>query len=352
MSKKGFLLYFLVATVLVGCIKDPKHDNHNDGHTHVNLNVPTGLPEMEIPATNPLTQEGIALGRKLFFDPILSADSTQSCGSCHNPQDYFVDDEERFSVGIDGIAGKRNSMPLFNVGYAKNFFWDGGAPTLEDQAIDPVVNPIEMHNTWQQAVSDLNNHPLYPSLFQNAFPTSDSIETKYVVRALAQFERTLLSGNSKFDQEKAGTYTYTAAEARGRDVFIAENKGDCFHCHSFGGTFTDFEMRNNGLDLVYNDSGRYNITGNINDIGKFKTPTLRNIEFTAPYMHDGRFTTLVECINHYNFGVKNHPNASQLLTTAPQGRMSAQDVADLIAFLKTLSDYDFVNNPDFQDPNQ
>jgi cytochrome c peroxidase len=349
---KKILIPFLIATIaIVGCIKDPDHGIHNDGHTHVNLDVPPGLPEMEIPTDNPLTAEGIALGRKLFFDPILSVDSTQSCGSCHNPKDYFVDDEERFSVGVDGIAGTRNSMPLFNIGYSKTLFWDGGAPSLEDQAIDPIVNPIEMHNTWQKAVADLNAHPDYPALFQAAFPTSDSVETKYVVRAIAQFERTLLSANSKFDQEQAGTYTFTDAEARGMDVFIAESKGDCFHCHSFGGTFTDFEMRNNGLDLVYADSGRYNITGNRNDIGKFKTPTLRNIEFTAPYMHDGRFKTLLECINHYNVGVKEHPNASPLLTTLPKGRMSAQDVSDLIAFLKTLSDYEFVNNPDFQDPN-
>lgn len=351
MYRKIVLTFIALSVILLACIKDPAHNVHNDGHSHVNLDVPPGLPEMKIPASNPLTVEGIALGRKLFFDPILSADSTQSCGSCHNPKDYFVDDELQFSEGIDGIFGNRNSMPLFNVGYGKNFFWDGGAPTLEDQAIDPVVNPIEMHNTWKKAVADLNSHPLYPSLFSVAFPESDSIETKWVIRAIAQFERTLLSADSKFDQEKAGTYTYTAEETRGLAVYIAEDKGDCFHCHSFGGTFTDFEMRNNGLDLVYADSGRYRVTGNIGDIGRFKTPTLRNIEFTAPYMHDGRFKTLRECIDHYNTGVKNHPNASPLLTTKPKGRMSEQDISDLLAFLKALSDYDFVNNPNYQNPN-
>jgi len=351
MFRKIFFFIGIPIVLITACIKDPMHDDHNDGHTHVNLDVPAGLPEMNIPATNPLTVEGIALGRKLFFDPILSADSTQSCGSCHDPKKYFVDAENQFSIGIDGIAGNRNSMPLFNVGYSKSLFWDGGAPTLEDQAIDPIVNPIEMHNTWKKAVSDLQKTSDYPSLFEVAFPESDSIETKYVVRALAQFERTLLSANSKFDQNRAGTYEFTAQEQRGLDVYIAEDKGDCFHCHSFGGTFTDFEMRNNGLDLVYKDSGRYRVTFNPADIGKFKTPTLRNILFTAPYMHDGRFKTIRECIDHYNTGVQDHPNASPLVTQRPKGRMSEQDIDDLIAFLGTLTDEEFINNPAFQNPN-
>ncbi len=350
MLQKTLLFVFVLAAVLISCVKDPEHP-HKHVHDSINLNVPAGLPQMIIPADNPLTSAGVALGRKLFFDPILSADSTQSCGSCHNPKDYFVDDEKRFSIGIDGKAGTRNSMPLFNVGYGKNFFWDGGAPSLEDQAIDPIVNPLEMNNTWQKVQYDLNRHPLYPSLFKAAFPEMDTIETKWVVRALAQFERTLLSGNSKFDQYRRGEVQLTPQELSGMEVYTAEEKGDCFHCHSFGGTFTDFEMRNNGLDLVYKDSGRYRITGNVSDIGKFKTPTLRNIMFTAPYMHDGRFQTVAECIEHYNNGVQLHPNASPLLTTKPKGRMSAEDVSDLIAFLKTLSDYDFINNPAYQNPN-
>lgn len=350
MSMKRIIILFIPVILWVACIKDPQHTTSLQ-NTPVLLDIPAGLPDMEIPSDNPLTAEGIALGRKLFYDEILSADSTQSCGSCHNPADYFVDDEEQFSEGIDGFKGTRNSMPLFNVGYARNFFWDGGASSLEDQAIDPVVNPIEMHNTWKKAVADLNKHPEYPSLFQMAFPDLDTIETKYVVRALAQFERTLISGNSKYDKYKRGELDLTPSEKSGMEVFIAEDKGDCFHCHSMGGTFTDFEMRNNGLDLVYKDSGRYNITGNPADIGKFKTPTLRNIELTAPYMHDGRFATLLDCINHYNFGIQNHPNASALLTDKTKGRMKALDVQNLLAFLKTLTDEDFIKNPKFSNPN-
>lgn len=350
MFRRIILSVIVCSTIAFACVKDPSHESQGVRNTPVDLDIPASLPSMDIPADNPMTKEGIALGRKLFFDPILSADSTQSCGSCHNPQDFFVDDENRFSIGIDNIAGTRNSMPLFNVGYGKNFFWDGGAPSLEDQAIDPIVNPIEMHNTWKKAVADLQKHPLYPSLFAAAFPESDSIETRWVVRALAQFERTLLSGNSKYDQEVAGTYTFTPEEARGKEIYLAEGKGDCFHCHAIGGTFSDFEMRNNGLDLIYADSGRYNITGNLSDIGKFKTPSLRNIEFTAPYMHDGRFNTLLECIQHYNIGIKNHPNASPLLEKRTPGQLKSQDISDLIAFLKTLTDYEFLNNPDFQAP--
>lgn len=335
--------------LFAACIKDPSFKN--PAHTSVNLDVPAGLPEMKIPDNNPLSVEGIALGRKLFYDEILSADSTQSCASCHNPKDYFVDDEEQFSDGIDGIFGTRNSMPLFNVGYSKSFFWDGGTPTLEDQALDPVINPIEMHNTWKNAVASLNKHSDYPTLFKAAFADLDTVETKYVVRALAQFERTLLSANTRFDKYKAGEIELTAQEKRGEEIFISEEKGDCFHCHSYGGTFTDFEFRNNGLDSVITDEGRYLITGKTADIGKFKTPTLRNIEFTAPYMHDGRFATLRECIEHYNTGVRPHPNTSPLVATKVKGRMNTADIDDLISFLKTLSDYEFPNKPEFQKQN-
>lgn len=350
MFRKIYLGAFALVIVLAACQKDPFHPKAVN-HTTVDLDIPPGLPTLEVPASNPFTQAGIALGRKLFFDEILSADSTQSCGSCHNPKDYFVDDDLRFSIGIDGIAGKRNSMPLFNVGYGKNFFWDGRSSSLEDQAIIPIIDPIEMHNTWTKATTDLKNHPQYPALFKAAFPDMDSIEQIHVVKAIAQFERTLLSANSKFDKRQRGELTFSAQEQRGLEVYIAEEKGDCFHCHSFGGTFTDFEMRNNGLDLVYKDSGRYNVTGDPRDIGKFKTPSLRNVEFTAPYMHDGRFNTLRECIEHYNTGVFNHPNASPLITTKTKGRMNTQDIDDLIAFLKTLTDNEFINNPDFQNPN-
>ena len=338
--------FLLILFVVAGCKKDP----YIPVSTHAPVNLtPRGFPEMKIPDDNPSTEKGIALGRKLFFDEILSADSTQSCGSCHDPKDYFVDNENRFSIGIDKIAGTRNSMPLFNIGFSKLLFWDGSSKSLEEQALAPVENPIEMHNTWQKAVADLNKHPIYPSLFKAAFPGLDTIDKYYVAKAIAQFERTLISANSKFDQYRAGLVTLSAQELRGQELFVSE-KADCFHCHSFGGTFTDFEMRNNGLDLLYADAGYALVTGSNSDIGKFKTPSLRNIMHTAPYMHDGRFKTVRECIDHYNDGVQNHPNASPLLTTQPKGRLSEQDIDDLIAFLETLTDVEFINNPNFQRP--
>ena len=310
--KRNFVILFICGAILIySCKKEPEptlENNHTP--TLVVLDVPHGLPKVQSPTDNPLTKEGIALGRKLFFDPILSADSTQRCSSCHNPKDYFVDDELRFSIGIDNIEGTRNSMPLFNVAYSPKLFWDGNCPTLQDQAVQPVINPVEMHNTWKKAVNDLQNHPSYPHLFKLAFPAYDTIETILVARALAQFERTLLSGNSKYDKFRRGELQLSPAELRGENVFISEDKGDCFHCHSLGGTFTDFEMRNNGLDMVYKDSGYYLVRGNPADIGKFKTPTLRNIAKTAPYMHDGRFNNLLDCIQHYNFQINNHPNLS------------------------------------------
>ena len=347
---KKYALYIPIV-LFAACKIDPKSDlfdGHN--HTHYNLNIPAGLPPMNIPADNPMTVEGVTLGRKLFYDNILSANNSQNCGSCHQLKNYTVDSNMAFSTGVDGIQGTRNSMPLFNIGYAKNFFWDGGANSLESQVIGPITNPIEMHETMANVVDKLQKHPEYPSLFKKAFGT-DVISSKYIMYAVAQFERTMISANSKFDKWQKGEATLTAEEERGRSVYLDANKGDCTHCHSYGSTFTDFEFRNTGLDSIPVDRGRYMITLNNADDGKFKTPSLRNIAKTAPYMHDGRFENLLQCIEHYN---KNfHPNARNLageLKTAVKGRMSEQDVNDLVAFLNTLTDEEFIKNTALDKP--
>lgn len=320
-----------------------------DGPTPYPLVIPASLPSFPIPSDNPLTVEGVALGRKLFYDPILSGNNTQSCGSCHNQADGFTDHQLQYSTGIDGISGDRNSMPLFNIGYANNFFWDGGATTLESQAVAPIINPIEMHEDIGNALSELNAHAEYPSLFKKAFG-SDSVTISMVMKAIAQFERTILSGNSKYDRYVKGQATLTPQELNGLTVYRAAAKGDCTHCHTLGGTFTDFGYRNTGLDSIAADSGRARITLNPLDLGRFKTPTLRNIALTAPYMHDGRFATLQEVMDHYNTGFHYPVNLDPNLRAAVKGRMSAQEMTDLIAFLETLTDTEFLTNPAYGQP--
>jgi cytochrome c peroxidase len=341
----------LISAFLCAVIACNKQDDPapSTGPTPFPLTIPAGLPSLPVPSSNPLTVEGVALGRKLFYDPLLSGNNMQSCGSCHNQSHAFTDNNLAFSIGIDGIAGNRNSMPLFNLGYAQNFFWDGGASTLESQVVGPIINPIEMHEDLNNCTAELNTHPDYPSLFKQAFG-SDSITISMVMKAIAQFERTILSGNTKYDRYVKGQATLTPQEQNGLLVFQAAAKGDCTHCHTLGGTFTDFGYRNTGLDSIPADSGRARITLNPTDMGKFKTPSLRNIALTAPYMHDGRFTTLQQVIDHYNTGFHLPFNLDPNLRNAVKGRMSQQEMDDLIAFLLTLTDDQLALNPAYSHP--
>lgn len=307
-----------------------------------------------IPIDNPQTIEGIALGKKLFFDPILSNDNTLACADCHAPENAFTD-SDRFSDGVDGLFGNRNSMPLFNLAwnYDEKFFWDGSVFSLEHQAFAPVSDPIEMKSSWSQLEQELQEHSEYPNLFQQAFGIS-TIDSTLVTKAIAQFERTLISSNSKFDKFLLGEIELTQQELNGFDVFMDEARGDCFHCHGSDKNplWTDNIFHNNGLDETFSDLGLGAITGDPSDNGKFKSPSLRNLEFTAPYMHDGRFTSLEEVINHYSEGLKNSSTIDPLMKKVAQGGVGLiqQDKADLKAFLLTLSDSQFINNPDFINP--
>jgi cytochrome c peroxidase len=305
-----------------------------------------------IPFSNPQTVEGVTLGKKLFFDPILSGDNSQSCSSCHNPVNSFTDNSQ-FSAGVDGVLGNRNAMPLINLAfnYDDFFAWDGSEFGLESQALEPVENPIEMHNTWEQAVQNLQATSDYPELFQRAFG-NNTITKELVTKAIAQFERTLISGNSKFDRYLLGNETLTDQELNGFNVFMDETKGDCFHCHGSNNNplWTDNKFHNNGLDAIFSDLGLGSVTGDPSDNGKFKSPTIRNLAFTAPYMHDGRFNTLDEVINHYSEGLQNSPTIDPLMKKVAEGgvQITIEEKADLKAFLLTLSDSDFINNIAFQ----
>lgn len=306
------------------------------------LEVPAHFPAPTIPDGKTLTAEKIALGRKLFFDPILSSDSTISCGSCHIQGKAFADNS-RVSRGVENRPGTRNAPALINVVYGRSFFWDGSSPTLERQVLFPLESEFEMNSTVQQAIGRLQQHPEYPELFQAAF--DEGLTANALTDAIAAFERTLISADAPFDRFRAGdSAAMTAAQYRGMDLFFGE-KAECFHCHG-GFNFTDELFHSNGLDQTPLDNGRWRVTGVESDRGTFKTPTLRNIEHTSPYMHDGRFDNLEEVIDHYASGGANDPNKSPLIR---RFILSPAEKEDLIAFLLALSDPGFLVNPDFQE---
>jgi cytochrome c peroxidase len=334
---------------------------------------PANFPAIPIPADNPMTMEGVQLGRRLFYDPILSADSTMSCSSCHLPAGSFTDNKA-VSTGIDGISGKRSAMALINLGYIlpeDGLFWDGRSSTLEDQALRPVEDPIEMHNTWTNVVEKLKKHPSDPALFRKAFGIGDrtDITKELAAKAIAQFERIMVSsGKSKYDDFVNGNIdALDDEELDGKLMFFDEGKdynlpdAQCFHCHG-GVTLTGGKFFNNGLDSVgsldeFKDLGRFKVTGIQSDKGKFRAPTMRNIALSAPYMHDGRFQTLEQVIDQYNdngFGVVNEgaflnnigfPNGDGTYTG-----LNAYQKKAIVKFLHTLTDTTFIHNPDLQNP--
>ena len=332
--------------------------------TPYSLIKPTHFPNMVIPEDNPLTKEGVELGRFLFYEKRLSGDNTMSCATCHMPQNGFSD-ANQFSVGIDGIAGTRQSMALVNLGWENFFFWDGRSSSLEEQILEPVPNPIEMHQSWKDAVSKLNADVKYRNRFFRAF-NEEGIDSVKVSKAIAQFLRTLVSGESKYDvmykyensmtlnsNEQAILGTIDPEEWAGYDLFKSLNGADCFHCHN-GPLMQVKKFSNNGLmPNSINDLGRAHVTNNPEDNYKFKVPTLRNIALTAPYMHDGRFATLDEVIEHYSSGIHMSPTIDPLIEFGSQGgvQLDAQEKYLLKKFLLTLTDNNFINNPNFKDPN-
>ena len=346
------LIYF---TLILSCSSERLESETSYTPIPVNLNIPDVfqdriLPPV-IPSNNPLTEEGIELGKKLFFDKKLSVNGSQSCADCHKPSNSFTD-ARQYSIGIDNIQGTRNSMPLFNLAwnYDDRFFWDGRELSLERQVFDPITNPIEMHNTIANLVQELQIDSEYPEMFLKAFGT-EIIDSILIGKAIAQYERTIISANSKFDKYLLGETTLTIQEEEGFNIFMDEDRGDCFHCHGNENNplWTDNKFHNNGLDNNFSDLGLGAVTGNPNDNGKFKTPSLRNLEFTAPYMHDGRFSTIDEVINHYSEGLEDSHTVDPLMKMVLQGgvQLSFEEKANLKAFLLTLSDYDFISNPDF-----
>ena len=362
---------FFVVLLLVSC--NPDDDScpscpNEEGRTiegpydpqDYELDLPYWIASsMEIPEDNRLTVEGVALGRHLFYDPILSSDSTMSCASCHKQELAFTDGLAK-SKGVLGMEGTRSSMSLANVGlYSNGLFWDGRVETLEEQALLPVEDHLELNTSWDLVENKLREHPEYPQMFRAAFGISNTkdINRDLAVKAISQFERTLISGLSRYDRVKwLNEDFFTDEERLGIYLFevepINEHPG-CAHCHPIE-LFTDNDYKNNGLDFVddlndFEDLGRGPVTGNYYDNGKFRVPTLRNIALTAPYMHDGRFETLEEVLDHYETGGHGIENEDPNLLAFT---LSEEEKTALLALLNALTDTTFINNPAFSDPFQ
>jgi cytochrome c peroxidase len=338
----GILVYMLfTAMLLMGGFNACERDPIIPENFYV-LDIPPGFNYPDIPEDNTLTAERIALGKKLFFDPILSIDTSVSCGSCHF-QEFAFTDQSAVSEGVEGRLGFRNAPTLANVAWHPYFLKDGGSPTLELQVRVPIEDHNEMGFNMAELVNRLQEHPEYPELMEEAYGRGTSAFA--ITRALAAFQRTLISGNSPFDEYEYQGNTGAMSEAakRGMEIFFGE-EAQCSSCHS-GFNFTSYAFENNGLYLVYEDTGRARITGLSEDVGRFKVPTLRNVALTGPYMHDGSVQSLEAVIDHYADGGKGHENQSPLVKPL---NLTAGEKADLLAFLSALTDTDFINNPDFK----
>lgn len=302
---------------------------------------PMEFPEMQSTEGNELKKERIELGRRLFYDPILSSDSTISCSSCHKQELAFADNVP-ISPGVSQRLGNRNAPTLSNVGYNPTYLFDGFLTTLEKQALVPIEEHTEMDFNIVEVALRLKKSKHYMKASYRAYKREP--DAFVITRALAAFQRTLISKDSKFDKYLKGKDKLTTSEMNGKKLFY--DVLYCTKCHS-GFNFTNFSVQNNGLTPTPSDSGRMRVTRLEIDRDLYKVPTLRNIALTAPYMHDGRFATLNEVIDHYENGGGAHPNKSKLIVPF---KLSKSEKEDLLAFLATLTDYQFITNKKFSNP--
>jgi cytochrome c peroxidase len=366
----GLCIVVLWVFSLTACRKsDPRpEDNQVYSETPVKITsgVP-GIPDPVIPANNPTTQEGVLLGRTLFYDRKLSADGRISCASCHHPEKAFTDGLA-LSKGIRNQQTTRNSMALVNLAWVNRFFWDGRVRSLEEQSLHPIEDSKEMGNTLSNMVATLQADPRYPGMFTRAFNTS-TITPELVGTAISQFERTLISFNSKYDKYIRGETSFTPEELSGLALFSTHPNigtggttrgGNCNDCHSVGlfqGKSLDFQgFLNNGIQSSITDMGLQKISLDTADAGKMRVPTLRNIALTAPYMHAGQLNTLEEVLDHYNHpNLFSRPNVDLLIKEGTNIRfgnkslgLTTKEKSDIVAFLRTLTDTSFANNPSFR----
>lgn len=351
----GSLIIFILASISPILSTDKKSGiNENTPFIYPDLSFFPPLPT----SNNEPSIEGAELGRYLFYDPILSFDSTISCASCHRQEAAFSDAPKAFSSGMNGELMNRNTMPLFNLAWYPSFFWDGKAETIESQVFFPVRAHNEMNLNWVEAEKRINESVFYAEKFKEVFAVSivDSIS---IAKAIGQFERTLFSTHSKYDRVLSGKDFFSADEYEGFVLINDQSKGDCLHCHTTDGsalgTITSFS--NNGLESIpnregYIDFGRAEVTFDNSDIGKFKIPSLRNLGFTAPYMHDGRFSNLEEVLDFYSSGVHLSATIDSKMTHAKDGgvHLTEHEKRKIIAFLNTMNDSLFISNPALSSP--
>jgi cytochrome c peroxidase len=308
----------------------------------ISIKPPLGLPPVPIPPDNPPTAETVALGRRLYYDPQLSVDGTISCASCHAPQ-FAFSDQRPFSAGVGGKTGTRHAPTVINSAYSALQFWDGRAPSLEEQAKGPIANPVEMAHTLDGVVNRLQADPKYRELFQKAWGT-DQISIDLVAKSIASFERTVIAGNSPFDRFYFGhdKKALSAAAQRGFKLFTDPKKANCAVCHTIGKTdalLTDNKFHNLGIGADtrgnLNDPGRYSVTKQDADTGCFKTPTLRNLANRAPFMHDGSFPTVKDALDHYIGGGNMNDHLDKEIHALDFLTFDERD--DLLQFLDSLN---------------
>lgn len=346
--KRSLLGLLAGSLIVVACQKDPEitlSGKVTPPLDNISFYVPQGWPTPYYTfANNGVTKEGFALGRKLFYDPILSIDNSTSCGSCHQAFSAFSQLDHNLSHGIEGKLGTRNSPALFNLAWHTSFFWDGGVNHIENQPINPIQNPVEMGEQMSNVLSKLQASVEYRQMFKAAFG-DENVNYQRFNQAMAQFMCLLISDNAKYDQVQRGEASFTAQEQSGYNLF----QQNCAACHKEP-LFTDLGFRNNGLAPgAFNDSGRAHITHDPADLRKFKVPSLRNLKYTYPYMHDGRLKTLDNVLDHYASGIQASPTLDPLLNGGIQ--LSAQQRSDLLAFLHTLNDERFVTDARFKEGN-
>jgi cytochrome c peroxidase len=345
MMLQRIAIAIITCFAVVSCKVDFPLDNDQPPVYDINFRYPTDFPAPVYNfENNALSEDGFVLGRKLFYDMRLSRDSTVSCGSCHQQVSAFAHSNHNFSHGIEGQFTKRNSPGLFNLAWHSSFMWDGGINHIEVQPAAPITNAIEMDETLENVVAKISADAGYRQLFANAFG-DEEVTTQRMFRAISQFQAMLISDSSKYDAYLRGESTLTPQEANGLALF----RQHCESCHAEP-LFTDHSFRNNGLPVepTLNDWGRMGITQNPADSLKFKVPSLRNIGFTYPYMHDGRFATLEEVVDHYRSGIVASPTLDSQLVGGINLTNTERD--ELILFLGTLNDEAFINDPRFAEP--
>lgn len=343
---KRIIYIFSISVFVISCSVDPEIkpiipvDN-------VKEIIPQGWPTPFYNfSNNAITPEKFILGRSLFYETMLSSDNTVSCGSCHQQFVAFANADHDLSHGVNGLFGNRNSPALQNLNWNTSFMHDGGINHIEVQPAAPITNPVEMNESLSNVVNKLSQSGKYRELFKKAYG-DEAVNTQRMFKAMALFMATMYSYNSKYDKVKRGEQSFTSSEQTGYDIFVQK----CASCHKEP-LFSDFEFRNNGLPVNHalKDSGRMHITRNIADLYKFKTPSLRNIEKTAPYMHDGRMTSLSQVLDHYNSGIVISNTLDPILQSGSIP-LTLQEKTDLLAFLRTLTDQTFLTDKRFADPN-